>query len=79
MQDQVGGQVRARRLDEDVSTHLGARAAHGFPDDPADGVACRDRARAGQGLAGLQGDVGDAAGRGIDLIEGMRREHIDLG
>ena len=76
--DEIGRQVRPRRLDEDVDLLGRARAALGVADDPAHRVAGGDRAGADQLLAGLQGDVGDLARRGIDLIERAVREGIDL-
>ena len=57
---------------------VGARPALGIADDPAHGVAGGDRAGADELLAGLERDVGDLAGRGIDLIERAVREGIDL-
>ena len=52
--------------------------AFGVADDPAHRVAGGDRAGADELLAGLQRDVGDLAGRGVDLIERAGRERIDL-
>ena len=55
-----------------------AAPALGIANDPASGVSRRDRSRAGQAFAGLQRDVGDLTGNGIDLIERALREGIDL-
>ena len=55
-----------------------AGAALGVADDPAHGVAGGNRTGADELLAGLQGDVGDLTGRGVDLIERAGREWIDL-
>ena len=57
---------------------VGTGAAFGVADDPAHGVAGGDGAGADQLLAGLQRDVGDLAGRGIDLIERALDEGVDL-
>ena len=57
---------------------VGARAALGVADDPAHGVAGGDGAGADELLAGFERDVGDLAGRGIDLIERAVGEGIDL-
>ena len=53
-------------------------AALGVADDPAHGVAGGDGAGADELLARLERDVGDLAGRGIDLIERAVGEGIDL-
>ena len=53
-------------------------AALGVADHPAHGVAGGDRTRADQLLARRQRDVGDLAGRGIDLIERAIGVGIDL-
>ena len=50
----------------------------GVADDPAGGVAGRDRACAGQALAGFERDVRDLAGSGIDLIQRAFAPRIDL-
>ena len=76
--DEVGDEVRPRRLDQDVDALGGARAALGVADDPAHGVAGGDRAGADELLAGFERDVGDFARRGIDLIERAVGEGIDL-
>ena len=57
---------------------VGAGAALGVADDPAHGVAGGDRAGADELLALLQGDVGDLARGGVDLIERAWRIRIDL-
>ena len=56
-----------------------AVAALGVADDPAHGVAGRDRPGAGELLARLEGDVGDLSRCDIDLIEGARAvgEHLN--
>ncbi len=56
----------------------GARAALGIADNPAHGVAGGDGAGADELLAVLQRDVGDLAGRRIDLVERPAGERIDL-
>ena len=68
----------ARRLDENMDALGRPRAALGVADDPAHGVAGGDRTGADQLLAGCQRDVGDLAGRGIDLIERAIGVGIDL-
>src|SRR3546814_18144167 len=67
--DEIGGKVAARRLDQDVDLGCISGSAGRIADDPAHGVARRDWSRADQLLARLQRDVGDLAGRSIDLIE----------
>ena len=67
--DEVGGDVGARGLDEDMDALGAARPAGGVADDPARGVAGRDRARTGQAFAGLECDIRDLPGCGIDLVE----------
>jgi len=57
------------RLDQDMDLGAAARATNRVADDPAHGIARRDRSRAYQLLAGLERDVGDLAWGGIDLIE----------
>ena len=52
-----------------------ARAARRVADHPAHRIARRDRAKR---FAGLQGDVGDPARRGIDMIDRPVGEGIDL-
>jgi hypothetical protein len=52
--------------------------ALGIANDPAGGVARRDRSRAGQAFARLQRDIGDLSWCGIDLIERAFRPGIDL-
>ena len=75
---EVGVEVRPCRLDEDVDARRCRHAAVGLADDPAHRVAGRDRPGADQLLARLQGDVGDLAGRGIDLVERALGVGIDL-
>src|SRR3546814_894773 len=67
--DEIGGKVAARRLDQDVDLGCISGSAGRIADDPAHGVARRDWSRAAQLLARLKRDVGDLAGRSIDLIE----------
>src|SRR3546814_897413 len=67
--DEIGGKVAARRLDQDVDLGCISGSAGRIADDPAHGVARRDWSRADQLLARLKRDVGDLAGRSIDLIE----------
>ena len=76
--DEVGLQVGPGRLDQNMDVLGRACPALGVADDPAHRVAGGDRAGADELLAGLQRDVGDLAGRGIDLIERAGRERIDL-
>ncbi len=52
--------------------------AFGVADDPAYGVAGRDRAGADELFAFLQGDVGHLPRRGVDLIQRTLRKRIDL-
>src|SRR3546814_14025705 len=56
--DEIGFEVRARRLDEDMDTLGGADAARRITDDPADRIASRHRTGADQLLAFLQHAVG---------------------
>ena len=56
----------------------GASSALRVSDDPAHGVAGRDGPRARELFAGFQGDVGDLARSGVDLIERAVRVRIDL-
>jgi hypothetical protein len=51
--DEVGQEVRPRRLDEDVDALGRARAALGVTNDPAHGIAGCDRTGADQLLAGF--------------------------
>ena len=67
--DEVGGDVAARGLDEDMDALGAARPAGGVADDPARGVACCDRAGTGQSLTWFERDIGDLPGCGIDLIK----------
>ena len=64
--DEVGLEIGADRLHQDVDLGALALAAGGVADDPAHGVAGRDR---DQLLAGLQRDVGDLVGGGVELVE----------
>jgi hypothetical protein len=76
--DEVGLKVRPRRLDEDVDLSALACTAERVANDPAHGIAGGDGTRADELLARLKRDVGDLAGRGIDLIERPDHEGIDL-
>jgi hypothetical protein len=76
--DEVGHQVGAGRLHEDVDLRAAPDAALGVADDPAHGVAGGDGAGADELLAGLERDVGDLPDGGIDLIERAFDEGIDL-
>src|SRR3546814_2038910 len=67
--DEIGFEVRARRLDEDMDTLGGADAARRITDDPADRIASRHRTGADQLLAFLQPDLGHLTRGAIDLIE----------
>jgi hypothetical protein len=73
--DEVGLEVGADGLDQDVDLRLLALAARGVADHPAHGVAGRHR---DQLLAGLEGNVGDLAGGGVELVEGAPGVGIDL-
>src|SRR5258708_14027021 len=50
----------------------------GIADDPAHGIAGRDRTGSDKVLALLEGDIRHLPWRGINLIERARRERIDL-
>jgi len=76
--DQIGDEIGPCRLDENVDALGRAGSALRIANDPADGIARRDGAGADELLARLERDVGDLAGRGVDLIEGAVRERIDL-
>jgi hypothetical protein len=54
------------------------RPALGIANDPPHSVTRRNRARADQLLALLQGDVCHLSGRGVDLVEGSlgERKHL---
>lgn len=52
-----------------------ARTAYRVADHPAGGIAARDRDEV---LAGLEHDVGDEPGRGVDLEDRALAERIDL-
>ena len=67
--DEIGGDVGARGFHEDMDALGAARAAGGVADDPARGVARRDRAGAGQAFAGFERDIRDLPGGGVDLVE----------
>src|SRR6185312_7932926 len=67
--DQIGDEIGARRLDENMNALCCAGAALRIANDPAHGVASRDGSGANKLLARLEGDVGDLAGRGVDLVE----------
>lgn len=53
--DQIGDNVRPGRLDQDMDLLGGRGPALGIADDPSHGVTGRDRARADELLAFLQG------------------------
>ena len=76
--DEIGDEIGARRLDQNVDALRRAGAALGVADDPAHRVAGGDGAGADELLARLERDVGDLARRGIDLIERAIGEGIDL-
>jgi hypothetical protein len=59
--DEVGDEIRPRRLDQDVGPFFRAAAALGVAHDPAHGVAGGDRAGADELLFGFERDVGDLA------------------
>ena len=73
--DEVGLQLGADRLDQDVHLRGLALAAGGVADHPAHGVAGR---HGDELLAGLQRDVGDLVGGGVELVEGALGVGIDL-
>ena len=76
--DEVGDEIRPRRLDQDVDALGRAGPALGVADDPAHGVAGGDGSGADELLPGFERDVGDFAGRRVDLIEGAVGVGIDL-
>ena len=76
--DEVGHEIRPRRLHQDVDALGGPCPALRIADDPAHRVAGGDRAGAHELLALLQLDVGDLARRRVGLIERARRIGIDL-
>src|ERR1700730_16611982 len=67
--DEIGHNIGPGRLDEDVNPLCRPCPALGVTDDPAHGVANGYWTRACELLAVLKCDVGDLAGRGIELIE----------
>ena len=76
--DEVGIEVRPRRLDQDVHARRCCCPAVGLADDPAHRIARRDGSGADELFARLQRDVGDLAGGGIDLVERAVGERVDL-
>src|SRR3546814_18217962 len=68
--DEIGGKVAARRLDQDVDQGCISSSAGRIADAPAHGVARRDWSRADQLLARLKRDVGDLDAHMLDLIAG---------
>ena len=76
--DEIGRDVRPRRLHQHMHTASRSRTACRIADDPAGGVAGRDRSRAGQALSRLQRNRRDLPDGGIDLIERAFRPGIDL-
>jgi len=76
--DEVRHQLRPSRLDQNMHLRRRARTALRVADDPAHRVACRDRFRADELLAGLKRNVGDLTHGRIDLVERALRVGIDL-
>ena len=76
--DEVGDEIGARRLHQDVDALGRAGTALRVADDPAYGVAGGDGAGTDKLFARLERDVGDFARRGIDLIERAIGERVDL-
>src|SRR5690606_31371967 len=68
--DEIGGDTGPGRLEKNMNAALVACSTYRIADNPACCVARRDRSGAGQGLALLQDDIGDPAGRRIDLEQG---------
>jgi hypothetical protein len=66
---EIRGDIRSGWLDQDVDALGGTGPAFGIADDPAYGVAGRDRSGAYELLAFLQSDVSHLPRRGVDLIE----------
>lgn len=67
--DEIGGDVGAGGFHEDMDALGATRAAGGVADDPARGVARRDRAGAGQAFARFERNIRDLPGCSIDLVE----------
>ena len=76
--DEIAGDVGARGLDENMDACGGSSAACGVANDPARGVAGRDRAGAGKPLSGFERDIRDLPGGGIDLVERAFAPRKDL-
>ena len=76
--DEIGDEIGTGRLDQDMDALGGPGAALGVADNPAHRVAGGDGARADELLARFERDVGDLAGRSVDLIERAVRVGIDL-
>ena len=76
--DEIGDEVRARRLDQDVHAFRLPGPAFGVADDPPHGVTGGHGTRPDELLALLQGDIGYLSRRGVDLIERAHRVGVDL-
>ena len=76
--DEIGDEIRASRLDQDMYTLGRSCPAIGIADDPAHGVAGGDGSGTDELLAGFERDVGDLAGCGVELIERAFGERINL-
>ena len=76
--DEVGDQIRPCRLEQDMDALCRAGAALRVADDPAHRVAGGDGSGTDEALSGFERDVGDFAGRRVDLIEGAVGTRIDL-
>ena len=64
------------RMPDDIGlTRTWARAVLPEPDNPTDGITCRDR---DEFLARLQRDIADLPGAGIEPVERALRIGIDL-
>ena len=74
--DKVGRETGGEWLHQDVRSLFCADAARGVADDPPDCIAGCHRHKI---FAGLQGDVGDGPGRGVDLVDRAvaERENLD--
>lgn len=67
--DQIGGQPGPGRLDQNVDALGGPCAAYGVADNPADRIACGDRAGTDELFSVLKRDVGNLTRGCVKLVE----------
>src|SRR5262249_1066285 len=76
--DEVGGELWACRLDQDMDLLGVGASALGIANDPAHGIADRNGTGARELLAFLQRDISDLPRGSVDLVERTVGEGIDL-